>query len=411
MKKRPSFGDPLRANRQLVILLASQSVGMIARGIYFVALPLFVLERTGSAFSMSISLLLSFAPFTLAGPFAGSIVDRFSRRDLLIATNLLYGLALFVLPFAHAAWLIYAIAFTASLFGVVLAHSISALIPELVDIIQLAKTNSAYTFLRSVNFLVSTFAAFFLIKALGKQDIFFLCSALLVICSSSCLALKRDLPRAALSQGLRAGAASEMAGLKEALRIIRSDRYIWGLTIMHVMFMPIFGAFEVFLPIFCGDRLGQVEYYTLVSSALGAGLALGSLVTYRLLDRFKPLNLVFASFLGYALGMLLLTGNTMLVLAILVCFLLGIADAFGFTTYEYLRQRVVPSAYRGRVFSVMDALVLLPMPLGYLAVGYFAERTSIVAIGIWLSAIGLCLALLCFPLTRSLPELKEQLGG
>jgi DHA3 family macrolide efflux protein-like MFS transporter len=411
MSTTTALKAPLRKNRQLMILMSTQSIGLMARAVYFVALPLFVLERTESALSMSISFFLGFAPFTLAGPFAGSIVDRFSRRDLLVITNLLYGITLFALPFTHAAWLIYIIAFTASVFGVILANSMSALLPELVDVISLAKANSLYTFLRSVSFLISAAAAFFLIKALGKQDIFFLCSALMVICGFSCLALKRDLPRAASTQGLRAGAASEVAGLKETLRIIRSDRHIRGLTLMHLMFMPIFGAFEVFLPLFCGERLGQVEYYTLVSSAVGAGLALGSLMTYRLLGRFKPLNLVFASFFGYAVGMFLLTGSTVLVLALLVCFLLGIIDAFGFTTYEYLRQRVVPAAYRGRVFAVMDAVVLLPMPLGYLAVGYFAERTSIVTIGIWLSVIGLCLALLSFPLTRGLPELKEQLGG
>src|SRR4030042_3240068 len=112
---------PFRANRQLVILLATQSIGMIARGIFFVGLPLFVLERTGSAFSMSISLFLGFAPFTIAGPFAGSIVDRFSRRNLLVTGNLLYGVFLVILPFAHAAWLLYVIAFTASLCGVVIA--------------------------------------------------------------------------------------------------------------------------------------------------------------------------------------------------------------------------------------------------------------------------------------------------
>ncbi|RJP26908.1 MAG: MFS transporter [Actinobacteria bacterium] len=402
---------PLRANRQLMILLSTQSIGLVARAIYFVGLPLFVLERTGSAFSMSISLFLGFAPFTLAGPFAGSIVDRFSRRDLLVITNLLYGITLFILPFAHAVWLIYVIAFTASIFGVILANSMSALLPELVDVTSLAKANSLYTFLRSASFLLSTAAAFFLIKAMGKADIFFLCSALLVAGGISCLALRRDLPRAAAAGGLRAGAASEVAGLKEALRIIRTDRHIRGLTLMHLMFMPIFGAFEVFLPLFCGDKLGQVDYYTLVSSAVGAGLALGSLLTYRLLGRVRPLNLVFASFLGYAAGMLLLTGTPVLVLAILVCFLLGIVDGFGFTTYEYLRQRIVPSAYRGRVFAVMDAVVLLPMPLGYLVVGWFADRTSITSLGIWLSVIGFFLALLCFPLTRGLPELEEALGG
>jgi MFS transporter, DHA3 family, macrolide efflux protein len=401
---------PLRANRQLVILLATQSIGYIARGIYFVGLPLFVLERTGSAFSMSISLLLGFAPFTIAGPFAGAIVDRFSRRDLLIIGNLLYAVFLVILPFAYAAWLIYVIAFTASLCGVIIANSIVALIPELVDITQLAKANSAYSFLRSVNFLVSTFAAYFLIKAMGKADIFFLSAALLAVAGIGCLALKRDRVTRTEATG---GESHQRApgGFREALRIIWSDRHMRSLTLMHVMFMPIFGAFEVFLPLFCEDKLGQVNYYTLVSASLGAGLALGSLVTYRLLGRFKPLNLVFVSFVGYAVGVLLLTGSSVLAAALLVCLFMGIVDAFGFTTYEYLRQRLVPGAYRGRVFAIMDAMVLLPMPLGYLAVGYFAEKTSITTIGIWLSAIAFIMALLSFSLTRNLPELKEQLGG
>jgi len=408
MSEKAAHKAPLRANRQLMLLYSTQSVGMVARGIYFVSLPLFVLERTGSALSMSISLFLGFAPFTIAGPFAGSIVDRFSRRDLLVITNLLYGTTLFVLPFLHAPYLIYIVAFTASLFGVIVVNSISALLPELVEITQLAKANSLYTFMRSTTYLLSMFTTYFLIGALGKANIFFLCSALLVVCGAGCLALKRD--RAGRTGGVagKEGAQRETGGFRETLRIIRSDPHVRGLTLMHLMFMPIFGAFEVFLPIFCEDRLGQVNYYTLVSAGLGAGLALGSLLTYRLLGYYRPLNLVFFSFLGYSAGVFVLTRSSLLVLAMLICFIMGIVDAFGFTTYEYLRQRVVPSAYRGRVFAVMDAVVLLPLPLGYLFVGYFAERASIVTIGVWLSIVGLCLALLSFPLTRGLPELAEQ---
>ncbi len=79
---------------------------MVARGIYSVWLPLLVLERTGSAFSASISLFLSFAPFTAAGPLAGYAVDRFSRRDLILTANLLYAATILILPFTHTAWLI-----------------------------------------------------------------------------------------------------------------------------------------------------------------------------------------------------------------------------------------------------------------------------------------------------------------
>lgn len=403
----PPSVQPLRANRQLLTLLAVQSLGMVARGIFFVGLPLFVLERTGSALSMSISLLLSFAPFTVAGPFAGQVVDRFSRRDLLVLSNLVYGALLFPLPFVHATYLVYAVAFAASLCGVVMVNALVALIPELVDLSQLAKANSVYTFLRSATYLVSTSATFLLIKVMGKADIFFLCSALLAVCGISCLPVRRDRPHPRTEEAAAGGGAGP-GGFREVLRIMTSDRHVRGLTLMHLMFMPIFGAFEVLLPLFCDRSLGDADYYTLLSAAVGAGLALGSLFTYRLLERVRPLSLVLASFCGYAAGVFLLTRSGVLSLSLLVSFSMGMIDAFGFTTYEFLRQRVVPSAYRGRVFAVMDALVLLPLPLGYLFIGYFGERASIGALGAWLCAAGLALALLCLPFTRNLPSLDQR---
>ena len=474
---------PLASNRRLVLLFFSQSLGMMARAAYFVGLPLFVLERTGSTFSMGISLFLGYVPFTIAGPFAGAVVDRLSRRDLIVAANLLYGAALFFLPFMRATYLIYVTAFTASVFGVVLTNAIAALIPELVDVEHLAKANSVYTFLRSATYLVSMFAAYFLIGAVGKAGVFFLSSLLLLPSGLICLALERDRPKGtgyaggsgigaevppgageerdpgekgvlagaqATSAEASGGVAAEDAGgltgdnlcretdpaggeggrpggpgipaetidperqkegLLEALRIIGSERHVRALTLMHLMFMPIFGAFEVLLPVYCADRLGNADYYPLVSAGVGAGLALGSLFTYRMLGRFRPLDLVFASFLGYSAGVFALSRSGFLVLAVAFSFAMGVVDAFGFTTYEYLKQRLVPSAFRGRVFAVMDAVVLLPLPLGYMLMGFFAQRTDVATLGAWLSGIGLALALLSFPLTRGLPSLGAGRRG
>lgn len=394
---------PLRTNRRFLALMLTQSLGMVARGIYAVALPLFVLERTRSAFSMSVSLFLYFSPFVIAGPFVGSLVDRFSRRDLILLTNLLYGVLLFLLPLADAPLPIYLIAFAASLNGVVLANAIVALLPDIIEATQLAKANSIYTFLRSAAYLVSTGSAYFLIQALGKSKVFFLSSAILMVCGAACLAIARDRPQR--SRKTRPDApASFLKGVAGAFKIIRGDRHVRGLTLMHLLFMPIFGAFEVLLPLFSDHRLGQANYYTLLSAALGAGLALGSLFTYRILEMVRPLSLVLASFLGYSAGVFLLSRTGTLWTSILACLLMGIVDAFGFTTYEYLRQRMVPSTYRGRVFAIMDALVLLPLPLGYLGMGYFGERTEIISLATGLSVAGLLVALLCIPFTVGLPK-------
>lgn len=398
--------NPLRRNSGFVSLFVSQFLGMAARGVYYVGLPLFVLDRTGSAFSMSISLFLSFAPFTLAAPFVGPIVDRFSRRDLLVYANLLYGSFLLALPFLHAPILVYAVAFSASVCGVVVANAIVALLPELVDASQLARANSAYMFMRSITYLASTSSAFLLIKALGKANIFFLCFGLQAACAAASTTIRRDIPRRTLSPEGRH--ASALDGMTTALRIIRGNRHVRGLTVMHLLFMPIFGAFEVLLPIFSDRRLGEADYYTLLSAAVGAGLALGSLFTYRLLERVRPLSLVLASFCGYSAGVFLLSRAGTLWASLLVCLLMGMVDAVGFTTYEFLRQRVIPSEFRGRVFAIMDALVLLPLPIGYLSMGYLGERMEVTAVAAWLSLTGLALALLCTPFATGLPSLDKD---
>lgn len=396
----------LRANRPLLALFFSQFLGMVARGIYYVGLPLFVLERTGSPFSMSVSLFLSFAPYTLAGPFVGPVVDRFSRRDLLVASNLLYGSFILILPSLHAPYPIFAVAFSASICGVVVSNCIVALLPELVETSQLARTNSAYMFLRSATFLLSTGSAYFLVKSLGKANLFFLCSALLGACSAAGIVVKRDEGKGRpVIRGH--GKPSSIRGMVRAVSIIRNDRHVRGLTVMHLLFMPVFGAFEVLLPLFSERRLGEVDYYTLLSAAVGAGLALGSLFAYRLLERVRPLSLVLTSFCGYAAGVFLLGQSTSLWASLLICLGMGVVDALGFTTYEFLRQRLIPSQFRGRVFATMDALVLLPLPLGYMGMGYLAGRVSIVSASLWLSLAGIALALLSFPFTRNLPHLEE----
>ncbi len=395
----PDAAVPLRANRPLLALLFSQFLGMAARGVYFVTLPLFVLERTGSAFSMSISLFLNFAPYTLAAPFVGPVVDRFSRRDLLVAANLLYGLLLLALPFLRSPLLIYGVAFSASVCGVLVANGIVALLPGLVDVTQLARANSLYMFMRSATFLLSTGSAYFLVRATGKARPFLLCFALQTACSAAGLLIERDSVRRRPGERGRRPATA-LRGMARAAGIIRADRQVRGLTLMHILFMPVFGAFEVLLPLHCERRLGEVSYYTLLSAAVGAGLALGSLLTYRSLQRVAPLRLVLSSFYGYAAGVLLISRSTSLWSSLLICLGMGMVDALGFTTYEFLRQRLIPSEFRGRVFAIMDALVLLPLPLGYLGMGYLAGRVEVASAAAWLSLVGLSLAFVSAPLAR-----------
>ncbi len=388
----------LKKNYQFLLLFSSQTFGYFGRAIYFVALPLFVLEKTGSTLSMGATFLFSYLPFILGGPPIGLLVDHFSRRNLLVTCSLLYGATLLLLPVQRQAIPIYIIALVNSLFGLVIAISASALLPSLVHPQHLSRANSLYMGLRSAVFLLGAFFAYFLINLLGKNKIFYLCSVITLLSAVWAAALEKDAPMKSLSR--KGQGKAQGLGLVEALRRIFEDNSLKGLTVMHFFFIPIFGAFEVYLPAYSEKILNQANYYTLLSSSIGVGMLLGSLLNYRLLERARPLKLVFACLVIYSLCVLFLARSSVLAVALGVCFVSGFSDGFGFTTYEYLRQRIVSEDFRGRVFTVMDALVLSLLPLGTIVTGYLAQRMSMVSLGLGISAAGLLVSLFCYPLSE-----------
>lgn len=76
----------------------------------------------------------------------------------------------------------------------VLASSIASLLPGMAELGQLAQATSICTFLHSASYPASTISSFFVIKALGRANIPFLCSALMLASAASCLALKGGPP-------------------------------------------------------------------------------------------------------------------------------------------------------------------------------------------------------------------------
>ncbi len=388
----------LKKNYQFLLLFASQALGYFGRSIYFVALPLFVLERTGSTLSMGATFLFSYLPLTLGGPPVGLLVDHFSRRNLLIACSLLYGATLLLLPTQSFTPFIYAIALINSLFGLVIANSVSAMLPSLVHPCHLSRANSLYMGLRSGVFLVGAFLAYFLIGLVGKSKTFYICSLLTLLSGVLAAALSKDIPVKSLARKGRG--ETRNLGLLDALKKVFENRYLKSLTAMHFFFIPIFGAFEVYLPAYSEGVLHQANYYTLLSSAIGTGMLLGSLLNYRLLEWLRPLKVAFMSLAIYSLCILILAQCSALAAALGVCFVSGFSGGFGFTTYEYLRQRIVSEDFRGRVFTIMDALVLSLYPLGTMLTGYLAQRMNMISLGLWISAAGLMISLFCYPLSE-----------
>lgn len=128
-------------------LLASLAVSSLGDWLYNVALLAFVFERTGSATWLAVTTAVRVLPIVVLGPIGGVIADRYDRRRLIIASDLvraalmvgLAGVVALQLPVVLAPLL----AGVATLVASVHPPAVAASTPRLVDAEHLQRANAA----------------------------------------------------------------------------------------------------------------------------------------------------------------------------------------------------------------------------------------------------------------------------
>ena len=133
-------------------LLVRTGISKLGNAIANFALPLIILQRTGSATGMALGVVCECAPHFLFGPFLGALADRVDRRRLLILSDaaqivlsLCIAAYLRIFPDSVSAWPLYVACFLAALIDV--AYWVVAefcVVPRLVEQRELGAANSLY---------------------------------------------------------------------------------------------------------------------------------------------------------------------------------------------------------------------------------------------------------------------------
>src|SRR5574340_556351 len=104
-------------NRNFRLMWSGQLVSTMGSALTSLAASIYVFRLTGSALSVGLMLMASAAPSLLVGLFAGVIVDRYDRRRIMIAADVIRALFVFLIPFVvhwGIAWLYVAVALTST---------------------------------------------------------------------------------------------------------------------------------------------------------------------------------------------------------------------------------------------------------------------------------------------------------
>ncbi|MDW4908340.1 MFS transporter [Streptomyces sp. ADMS] len=356
-------------------LLAVRLLSQGADGVFQVALATYVVfspEKQTSPAAIASAMAVLLLPYSLVGPFAGVLLDRWRRRQVFLYGNLLRALlacVTAVLMLSHVPdWLFYISALCVTAVNRFVLAGLSASLPRVVDDDRLVIANSLSPTAGTLAATAGGGLAFVVRLAASDSDAaVVLLGAALYLCSSlASLRLDRELlgPDPELVQPRLAAALTGTArGLAAGVRHLAEPgrrEAAWSLAAMTLMRFC-YGALTVMVLMLCRYAWsdGSDDGLALLGLAVGisgAGFFVAAVMTPAAAGRLGPGGWIVAcagaaAILVPGLG-LAFTALPMLIAA----FVLGLVTQGSKIATDTIVQSSVDDGFRGRIFSVYDVL-------------------------------------------------------
>ena len=386
-----STQNSLLGNVRFMQLWAGQAISFVGDAVSMVALVILVVQLTGSASAVGGALLARLLP-TFASPLFGVLADRFDRRVVLVASDLVRATLVLGLVFVRDLVLIYGLIFLMGFARTLFNPTIRAAFPSVVGEGDLARANSLIGGTFSVSVTIGPALGGLLVAAVGVSGAFLLDAATYLI--SAGLLSRIPLPRpqreeeeVGVFRELRSG-FSYLAGARVPLAVMIG-------AFLTVLATDLAIPAEVFL---AKSTFGAGDFgYGLLVSVWGGGMVLGSALIAVLGDRLRLLP---AYFLGIFVWALALAGTGLsptFVLALGMLAVAGAANGLDNVVTDTILQRRVPDIFLGRVFSVKylgyGAGEALAYPAGGVLVDQLGPRATFLLAGIMTAAAALVVLL------------------
>jgi DHA3 family macrolide efflux protein-like MFS transporter len=362
-----------------------QAFSLFGSSIVQFALVWWLTQKTGSATVLATATLVALLPQIVLGPFAGTLVDRWNRRLIMIVADAGIALTTAVLIYLFVTgriqvWHIYAAAMIRSLGGAfhqpAMVSSTSLMVPDR----HLARIAGANQTLQG---LISIFApplGALLLETYSTQTVLMIDigTAAMAILPLLFISIPQP-PRQAHADGT-VPQTSYLHDLREGFTYVVRWKGLLGIMLLAMALNFLLVPASSFMPliitkIFHGGaaQLGWTE------SLFGAGLIAGGLVLSIWGGFKRRIVTSFCGVIGIGVGTVItgLVPAGMYYLLLAGWFIIGFSQVFANGPLTAIIQSVVSPEMQGRVFSLLVAGATAMMPLSLLIAGPISDRFGI----------------------------------
>lgn len=398
-------------NKSYFLLILGQIISSFGSEMYLIALTLLVLKNNGKGSSISMLYIIMLIPSIAFGPFIGILVDRMSKKKLLITADLARGILCIVsILFIKNIVVLYIFIFMQSIFGVVFGPSLRTAMVKIVDRDKLTIANSLYAFLDNTSRLIGPSLGGILVIIIGYKSIFLINGVSFIIASIFTIFIRIN-EKISISEDavIRSKYAEYLKNFKEGVSYINKSNLIKFVIIFFALAMISIGALSVLNVLIINDVLKYSSaQYGIIMGIYSGGLIFGSLIAGKIADKYNELTIMIIGVGIYGVFYIGFTSINLFFVTALFIFLNGIISSCIDISYETYLQKEVNEEMQGRVFSIDISIGNCITILSMGSIGFVSELCGVRTISLLLSIYLAILALVSYRFIKSNTLIKNK---
>jgi MFS family permease len=376
-------------SKDFILVVIGQIISIFGNQILRYALPLYLLNETGSSALFGTVMAASFVPMILLFPVGGIIADRINKRNIMVALD--FGTAILIFLFYLLSGTMDIVPLMAItmiiLYGIQGAYqpAVKACVPALVESEHIMKANSIVDMINSMASMAGPVIGGLLFSVFGLNPILYASISCFFVAAVMEIFICIPFEKKKVTGNIFYIGLSD---LKESFRFMfREQPFLWKISIIFGSSnLLLTSLIMIALPVlitqhlnFAPDTANRLYGYS--QGVIASGAVLGGLLTGVLSKKLKakasPALLIGCSlcilFEGLALQILNTSMSIYFILLAGSGLLLTLHTLFQIQMMTYL-QLLTPSNLIGKVVSCFMCIVMCTSPLGQFIYGFVFEH-------------------------------------
>jgi len=371
--------------KNFLFLWSSQIFSQITINVLNFLLLIRIYQNTGSTIATSLLWIAYALPAIFIGPLAAASVDLVNRRKILIYSNLLQSLVIFLYALTHDAslFLLYGVAITYSLLNQFYVPAEISSLPSLVSKKDLAHANGLFFITQQSAVVIGFGIAGILSSIFGFSGTLYICAGLLFLAFTSVFQLPNMKVKERIPYNFEKALIKFFSTILEGYKYIKGNSLILYPLLLLMIIQVCLVVVLINVPIIANEvfKIDPKLSGTLIAVPAGLGALFASItIPRRLKHGLRKISCIKTSFMILTFSLMIisllipeLTYYLRIIFSSLLIMLLGFSFVGILIPTQTFLQEIIPGGLRGRVFGNYWFLVTIATLFPVIFSGTFTE--------------------------------------